>query len=82
VEVEVPLFLEMTVVAEAPLLVQGVEVEDLASLMLVVFVHPLVMELVVFVHHLVVELVVFVLPLVVALVMVLIQFPMEVVEEA
>jgi len=73
VEVEVQLFLglKMVVVAEAPLLVQGVEVEDLASLVLTVFVHPLVVELVVFVH-----------PLMVALVKVLSQFLMEVVEEA
>ena len=74
VEAVVQLFLDlikMVVVAEAPLLVQGAEVEDLASLQLVVFVHPLAVELVVFVH-----------PLVVELVMVLIQFLMEVVEEA
>jgi len=81
--VEVQLFLYLIkMVVEVPLLVQGVEVEDLASMVLVVFVHPLVVELVVFVHSLVVELVVFVHPLVVVLVMVLTQFLMEVVEEA
>ena len=74
--------MKMVVVAEVPLLVQGEEVEDLASLQLAVFVHPLVVELVVFVHPLVVGLVVFVHLLVVVLVMVLIRFLMEVVEEA